>query len=224
MCFVVILVGVTVVHGQPRRDAFKFDEGMVQPGCGEYGRVMSFMEEMMARQKDARGLIIVFTGIEPERFGNLLGYVNGAGGFVAQHGIPSNKIIYVIAEGKTFAEEEYWVIPNGADPPAFTEAHVDWKGLTSKYLFSTTCTNCEPSYPELGLAQPHYEGFAQVLRDNPKHRGRIEVNSYRELAEARRELTDRLRIDRSRYSIGIKQKIKGADAETNELYIIPETN
>jgi hypothetical protein len=169
-------------------------------------------------------LIIVFRGTASERYGNLLGYVSGAGGWVAQHGVPASKINYVIAEGKAFAEEEYWIIPNGSEPPSFTPAQLDWKELRAPYLFSYTCTTCEPSYPELGLAQPHYEGFAQVLRDNPDYRGRIEVNNYTELAEVRQELTGNLRIPRTQYSIKIKKKIKGSDADTSELYIIPGTN
>src|SRR4030095_8894645 len=100
VCFVTILMAFAVMLGQPSREAFKFDEGPVQQGCGEYGRIAWFMEEMMVRQKDAHGLIIVFSGSEPDRFGNLLGYVSGAGGWVAQHGVPASKISYVIAEGK----------------------------------------------------------------------------------------------------------------------------
>jgi hypothetical protein len=213
-----------VVLGQPAREAFKFDEGPVQGGCGEYGRLGSFMEEMMIRQKDARGLIIVFRGSNLDRFGNLLGYVSGAGGWVADHGVPANKISFVLAEGQTFAHEQYWIIPNGAEPPDFTSAHIDWKSLPAKYLFSTTCTGCEPSYPELGLSQPYYEGFAQVLRNNPNLRGRVEVNNYKDLAEVRRRLTSEMKIARNRYSITIKKKVIRDDPDGSDLYIILGTN
>lgn len=213
-----------VIQGQPLGEAFKFDEGAVQGGCREYGRLAWFMEEMMIRQKDARGLIIVFRGNNAGRFGNLLGYVAGAGGWVADHGVPANRISFVLAEGKTFADEEYWIIPNGADPPDFTSAQFDWKSLSVKYLFSTTCTSCEPSYPELGLAQPYYEGFAQVLRENPNYRGRVEVNNYRDLVEVRKKLTGEMKIARTRYSIAIKKKDGRDDPDGNDLYIIPGTN
>ncbi|HUR99168.1 MAG TPA: hypothetical protein VMZ26_13965 [Pyrinomonadaceae bacterium] len=222
--FVAISSGLIGASGQTRPEPIKWDEGAVQPGCGEYGRIAWFMEEMMVRRKDARGLIIVFAGTGAERFGNLLGYLNGARGFVADHGVPASKISYVVAEGRAFGEEEYWIIPAGSQPPVFTEVRFDWKMLTSKYLFSTTCTTCEPSYPELGLGQPHYVGFAQVLRENPHHRGRIEVNSYKDAVEVRKELTGRLGLGRERYSIKISKRDTSAYADSNDLYIIPGTN
>lgn len=225
--FIVVLAnlgGVVLAHGQSGSQAFKFDEGPVQGGCGEYSRITSFTDEMMANQQNSRGLVIVFRGDGNDRFGNLLAYVEGARGFVAKRGVPTSKVSYVIAEGKSFAYEEYWIIPDGADLPPFVQARTGWNLPTSKYLFSQTCTSCEPSYPELGLSLPHYEGFAAALRENAGHRGRIEVNNYEELVAVQNELTATRRIDRRRYSIVIKKERKDRDALTNELYIIPGTN
>lgn len=217
----VITTLATVVTPQSPDKAVRFYEGLNLPGCGEYGLITSLMNEVMTSQKDARGLVVVYAGKEPDRLGNLLGYIDGARRWVAMHGVPESKISYVLANGHTFGYEEYWILPEGALPPQFEEAEFSWKELRSTYLFSTTCTSCEPSYPELGLDQPFYRGFARVLNDNPNYRGRVRVNSYAELASVRKKLSE-FGLERHRYSLVIKKESKsGDDALITELYIVP---
>jgi len=220
----IVLTLAQYLSAQDRREAYKFAEyDGIGHGCEEYGRLTLFEDEVMTSPKNLRGLIVIYRGEKDERFGNLLGYVLGATGRVRSHNVPAGKIDFVIAEGKSFFSEEFWIIPEGADVPVVREATFDWTSIKTKYHFSTACLKCEPSYPELTTSQPNYEDFAAVLKKNPSLKGVVAVKDYDELREVRSALTKGLKLARNRYLVVVETMTSQYDYGIN-LYLVPNNN
>lgn len=193
--------------------------------CDENFRITNLLDEI-AKNEGSRGLVVVYAGPEPRRFGNLRAYVSGAEVYLANFiKAPKGAITFVIAEGKNLFNEEFWLIPKGASLPPMTPIPSELRRLDSKYHFGYACLQCEPSYPWLTGFQPNFEEFAAILKAHPEYAGLVEVNNREDLVGVTRALTGRIKLARDRYKIryiksSSKRESDDLDLSVN-LYLLP---
>lgn len=151
LSFLLILLISQVVFAQNPNEAYKVAEFETNGGggCDEYFRIVYLLEEMN-KHKESKGVIVIYSGDSKKRFGSILAYVSGAKKYLPSWmEIPTDKISFVIAEGKNLFNEEFWIVPKNAKFPDIKPFDFDWSNLKAKYHFSYTCLDCEPSYPFL---------------------------------------------------------------------------
>lgn len=189
--------------------------------CDEFFRIAHLVDEV-DKNPGSKGLIVIYAGDKTNRFGNVMAYAGEAQEYFERitKSAPG-KFTVVAAEGKEFFNEEFWIIPAGAEPPNITRAVFDWSGLTGKYRFSYTCLQCEPSYYRLGHFQANFEDYADILRKYPNYRGLITVNDMWEVERVRSELTEKNKLPRNRYRIQILKPGKDEFPGSVYLFIVP---
>lgn len=212
--------------GFAQTEAYKFADFEVNgQGCDNYFRYADFTQEI-AKNDSNKGLVVIYTGDTKDRFGNILGYVKSSiWGIEDWLKFPKDKISIIILEGRKFFAQEFWIIPKNAKSPYAGSYKFDWSKIESKYYFSTTCLQCEPSYPMWTDYQPNFVEFARILKQYPSYKGEILLNNYGELKIVKERLTKDEKLPRNRYSIKFRKKIKGEENYLSiDLYLIPEKN
>lgn len=218
--FLALLIS-PIAPAQSQPEAYKIGEyEKIGGGCEEYSRIADFGRKII-QQKGSRGLIVVYSGDNRQRFGNVLAYISGVKSYFAERRMPPEKISFLIAEGKNLFNEEFWIIPENAEFPDIKPFSFDWSKLQAKYHFSTACFRCEPSYPELIDSQPGLAEYAEILKKYPKYKGLIVVNNYAELAEVRNTLVGNLKLPRRRLTITVRPK-KAENSWSVDFYIVPQ--
>ncbi len=211
-----------VVFGQS--EAVKVNEFFRSGGgCDIQNAFANFMEEIK-QDKESKGLVVFYAGDGKERFGNVLAQKNGVKLFAEFMNFPSERILTVILEGKSLSTQEFWIIPKDAKMPFVESFNFDWTKLVSKYHFSEACLSCEPSYPELSSRRAGFKEFAEVLKQYPKFKGEIVVNSKEELEIVKKRLTEE-KLPRNRYEINWR-KITKISVVTSlvDFYIVPKVS
>jgi hypothetical protein len=216
-----LLLILQVVFSQ--NEAFKVAEyGEHGIGCDEHFRLADFTEEI--KQKEgSTGLIVIYSGDNTERLGNLYGYAFG----IKEHvegwlGFPNGKIKTVITEGKTLFAEEFWIIPKNAQEPEIKPLNFDWKTLKTKTLYSKACFECEPSYGSITNFRPNLSGFAEVLNDNPNYSGTVEVRSLEDIGYTRKLLIEEYKLAKKRFKIHLIKNKTDESSSVSYFYIVPE--
>lgn len=234
LLFVIVLA--QPVFAQNPKEAFKVAEFETPgAGCDEYFRTVYLLEEM-EKYEGSRGLIVVYSGDNKKRFGSVLAYVSGAKKYLPTWmRIPTDKISFVIAEGKNLFNKEFWLVPKGAKFPDIKPFEFDWSKLKEKYYFSYTCLDCEPDYPFLSFSQPGLEEYTEVLKKNDNFQGVIEIymknygtqkerlkEAQKYAAEYRQMLTKDYRVDNEQITIRLKKSTETESTATANLYIVPK--
>jgi hypothetical protein len=213
------------LFAQDQPKSYKYAEYESPRGgsCDEFFRVADFLEKI--EKENAKGLIIIYSGDSRQRMGNLLAYTSGAKRFLAEWmQLPSDRVSFVIADGKNLFNEEFWIIPQNAKPPEIKQANFDWTKLETKYLFSQSCVNCTPSYGLLTPTQPGYQEYANVLMENPDYKGLITVGSNFALKEIRKILLKNYKLPQNRFAIQVIKSKNEAESMTENFFIIPKIN
>jgi hypothetical protein len=228
-----IFILLTAGHGfaQAPAGAYKLEE-FEDPGkgCAPFFRLMYFLEEL-EKQPGSNGLIVVYTGKNELRLGNITGYVKGAKEYVDHYlssydnfaGLSENRVSIRAAEGKSLFAQEFWIIPAEAAMPALDPVSFNWDGLKENYYFSTTCFQCDPSYPHLSSFQPNLEDYAGILKSHPEYGGLITVHDLSDVLQVRDQLTGTHKLPRNRYRVHILgKKADPDDSSINvNLFIVP---
>lgn len=215
------LIGLQICFAQTQ--AYKVDEFVgLGGGCDGNSRYANFEYEL-AQNSENKGLVVVYTGEEKDRFGNISAYANNIKNYIDRYTkILPERVDIIILEGKTFFAHEFWVIPKDAKSPFSKSFKFDWSNIQEKYYFSHTCLQCEPSYPLITEFQPNFEDFARILKQYPNYKGQIFVNNYEELSAIRIQLTSYQKLPRSRYSIQLRKQKKNWEENLSvDLYLIP---
>lgn len=211
-----IFILLTAGHGfaQAPAGAYKLQE-FEDPGkgCEPFFRLMYFLEELK-KQPGSNGLIVVYTGNNELRLGNVTGYLKGAKEYV-DHYLSRNRVSIRAAEGKSLFTQEFWIIPAGATMPALDPVSFNWNGLKADYYFSTTCFQCDPSYPHLSSLQPNLEDYAGILKSYPEYRGLVTVHDLSDVLLVRDQLTGRHKLPRNRYRV----RILGKKADPDDISV-----
>lgn len=222
LTFLALLISPHVFAQNQPPQAYKVGEHeRIGAGCEEYGRMANLFEGLR-QNPGSRGLIVVYSGDNKKRFGNVEAYVEGVKLYFKQKRLPPEKITLVIAEGKNLFNEEFWIVPENAEFPDIKPFGFDWSRLDAKYLFSETCLRCEPSYPELTDFQSGIDVYAEILKTYPNYHGLIEVNDYSELSQIRNSLIKNFKVPRRRFTITLAKKNPENSLSVN-LYIVPQT-
>jgi hypothetical protein len=218
-----ILLISQITFGQDSTTPYKFDEYEdVGVGCQEYFRMDAFVGRI-SQQEGSRGLIVLYTGENADRFGNILGHISGTKQFLKNWmGFPPERILFTVVKGKKFFNKELWIIPKNAKVPDIKSFEFDWNNLETKYFFSTTCFMCDPSYGLLTTFQPDFEDYTEVLKKYPNYRGQIIVNNFQDLFQVRRTLTKEYKLPTNRFSIQLAKRNKGKEESYSvDLYLVP---
>lgn len=224
LSFLIALLFVQITLAQTQTQAYKLAEyDRVGVGCTEFFRMLDFTEEI-SKQNGNRGLIVIYSGDKRERFGNVLSHISGTKEYLnSWMKFPSEKVIYVIAEGKKLFDKELWIIPEGAKLPDFESASFDWDNLKTKYLYSETCFQCEPSYPLLTTFQSGFDEYVNILKKHPEYTGLLTVNNFEDLFYAKSLLMKEYKLSKNRFTIQFAKKIKGDEYSIAvNLYIVPK--
>lgn len=219
----IILFTFHTIFAQMQKAAYKLAEYESPQGssCDEYFRMIDFLEKIN-QEKDSKGLVVIYSGDSSERYGNLLAYISGAEKYLTKNmGVVPDKVSFVIAEGKSLFNEEFWIIPQNSETPKIRLASWDSAKLQKKYYFSQTCVVCEPSYYLLTSFQPNYQEYAAILKKNPKYKGLIVGSNFESLMVIRKTLVREHKLSKERFSLQIKKGRKGKSNLTEGLYIIP---
>ena len=221
-CVVILLAAANGSLAQSPNKAYKLFEFEKNGGggCVEYFRVMDLFDELK-KQPESKGLIVIYAGDKKELIGNATAYAEAAKEFIVTT-VGTTQISVVVAEGKNFFNEEFWVVPKDAALSNIRPATLNWDELTYKYHFSTSCLQCEPSYHSLTDFQPNFEDYANILRQYPKHIGLVTVHSRRDAKQVAEELTARRKLPRHRYRIRLLKKASDGLSLTNDLFIMPQ--
>ncbi|HRH41898.1 MAG TPA: hypothetical protein PKY82_09660 [Pyrinomonadaceae bacterium] len=179
-----ILIGSQICFAQV--EAYKIDEFVgLGGGCSGNSRYANFEIEL-AKNDENKGLVVIYTGENKERFGNISAYVKNVRKYVKFYTrISPEKVDVIVLEGKKFFAHEFWVIPRGAKLPYTESYEFEWSKIQGKYHFSNTCLQCEPSYPLITEFQANFEEFANILKQYPSYKGQIIVNDYWELTQVK---------------------------------------
>lgn len=206
--------------------AYKIDEFVgLGGGCNGNSRYANFEMEL-AQNDENKGLVVIYTGGNKQRFGNISAYARNVKNYVKYYTkISPERVDVIILKGKEFFAHEFWVIPKDAKLPYAESYEFEWSQIQGKYYFSRTCLQCEPSYPLITEFQANFEEFTNVLKQYPSYKGQIIVNDYWELAQVKSALTNNLKLPRHRYSIQLRKKNKNEEWNGSvDLYLIPNSN
>lgn len=233
--FLLLLFAFQSIFAQNQAEAYKiaeYDRNGI--GCEEYFRLADLVEKMK-QDEESTGLIVIYSGNDKQRFGNILAYISGAKSSLFPYfKISPDKVSFVIAEGKKFFSEEFWIIPKGANPPQIQADNFDFSNMQDKLHFSRTCLICEPSYPQLSSSQDGFEKYAEILKKYENYQAVIEIEyeggqwekeNLKQVrtfaAYYRTELTKKHGIENQRVTIKINKSLKEESSSTANFFIMP---
>lgn len=231
-----ILFAFQSISAQNPTEAYKLGEYDRNDGsgCGEYFRIADMLEEVK-NQEGSKGLIVIYSGNDEQRFGNILAYISGTKNYIKYFLKTSpEKVSFIIAKGKNLFNEEFWIIPQNAKLPDIKSDSFDFRNLKNKYHFSHTCPACEPNYPRLTSFQENLEDYAEILKKYNDYRGLIEISyeggtrakdylkqARKYAANYRQQLTKDYGIENNRITIKISKSLEKDTITTANLFIIP---
>lgn len=222
-CLLIIAILILPLAGGAQAQADKpylwaeFDG--IGRGCDENTRIWSYIEDLK-KLPASKGLVVIYTGENSERYGNISAYLRGFKEWLSYFK-GGDHVDVVLADGKTLFYEEYWIVPENTPPPAVpASTEPDLRKIGSKYLFSNACLQCDPSYPSLIGEQANFEDYIAVLKNNRELRGTITVYSASDARTVRRKLTAKGKLPRSRYTVSV---LRPPDefAIGVKLYLVP---
>ena len=210
----------------------KFDEYKNIGTDHETGRLDSFLIQLR-NKPEAKGLLIVYSGENGDRLGNLIPYLEGIKQYLKLRDFDNERVSTVIAKGQEMYKRELWIIEKDEQMPGFQRETYDLSGLDKNYLYAVDCVVCEPSEPLLSTDRVDWSLLGKTLKENPGYKvflsiGKNSVHydyekkknvSAKEYAEdLRRRLSENYKIDKNRFSYEIIDE--GFNAE---IYIIPNS-
>lgn len=234
--FLLLLFAFQSIFAQNQAEAYKIAEYERNGGgsCEEFFRIYDLIERIK-QDEESRGLIVIYSGNDNKRFGNILAYISGVKESIPYYyKVPSDKISFIIAKGKSFFNEEFWIIPKDAKFPEIENDNFDFSNLNSKFLFSETCLICEPSYQRLTSFQEGLNEYAEVLKKHKNYQALIEIEyeggqwekaNLKQVrtfaAYYRTELTKKHGIENQRVTIKINKSLKEESSSTVNFFIMP---
>lgn len=131
----------------------------------------------LMQNNDNKGLFVVYVDENRERLGNIFPYIEGVKShFFDFRKISSDRISFIIAQGKPNFTREFYIIPKGEKLPEIKEADLTFDNLNQKYLYATSCLDCEPAVPALFTGNIDWKKLAKVLKENPNYQLVININ------------------------------------------------
>ena len=227
--FMILILSQTFVFGQ-----IKVAEYEVTDSDTESAYVAVFLNEVNKRA-GSKGLIVIYTGANQERLGNILEYIDGVKYYIGYYS-SKDKVSVVIAEGKKRFYKEFWIIAEGQKFPEIKSVDVDFSNLKTKYFYAADCMQCSPAVVGFSFSKITFDRYAQVLKDNDDYQGLIEIFyesrgkdakdflsiARGDAADYRRILTKDFRIKNKRVTIRIKKSTEKALPFGANLYIVPK--
>jgi hypothetical protein len=223
LTFIFILLAAGSMAAQTRPEAYKWDEFDRNGGggCDEFYRISGLIGEV-DKNPGSKGLIIIYAGDKTSRFGNVMAYVGRAREYFERiTKTEPGKFSIVAAAGKGFFNEEFWIVPEGAQPPKTAPVEFDWGGLTERYYFSSSCFQCEPSYYGLSNFQLNLEDYTEILKKYPAYSGLVTVYDRADMMQVIKRLTVENKLPRNRYRVQLLEPDKEYPSLAVELFIIP---
>ena len=186
----------------------------------ESGRIDIFLRELQDTPNN-RGLVVIYTGDNKERLGNILGHIKGIKHYVFSRKLDPERISFLITEGKSTLYKELWLIPEGKNAPEFKSLSLKLNDdiFSRRYYYAASCISCEPTVPSLESGRVDFKFFTDLLKKNKKVRGLIIVtrDNLRYAVTLRKTLMKDYGLHFNRISI------KFSDSQLNRarFYIIP---
>lgn len=217
LLFLLLLVS-QFVYGQS-----KFDEYERLDSDSESARLDNFLVALQ-QQPETGGLIVIYSGNNDERIGNITAYIEGAKRYMEYRGI-NHRISFSIGEGKTKLYKELWILPDDTKKPPIESKEINLNNLKGRILYASSCIGCDPATPDLRNDGIDFESYLKVLSDNLTYKSLIVIHrsdneSGKDHIKNLRNLGKKLKIDSKRIQIKfVKDRIELARAD---FYLISE--
>jgi hypothetical protein len=182
----------------------------------------------LKKNSKAKVLFIIYTGKDRERIGNILPYIKGVKTHFSYRNYETDRVSFVVAKGENVFKREIWIINEGDNLPTFEEINYDFGNLQEKFLFASSCVECEPAVPHLSGEMIDWKLLAEILRKNPDHKVSLQIGknsahydkdkmvSAKEYAgNLQKWFSEKYEIDKNRFSYKV---VKEGSAK---IYIIP---
>lgn len=227
---------------------FLFQTPFAQTKIAEYGRIttdaessrMDNLVSALSQEPDSKGLIIIYSGKNNEGMGSILRHIEGVKDYLSnQRGVDPERIFFSVKDGRNQFSKELWVYPKYSPLPELKSVKLDLSNLTTKYLYASICTGCEPSIPSLSFDFISLESYANLLKEYPSYKGLIIIypsnsqewnrkDAYKRAVEYvidyRKSLTKEYKINPKRISIRIAEPNRKNSLMMVDFYIVPNKN
>lgn len=191
----------------------------------------------LTQNNENKGLFVIYVNENRERLGNVFSYIEGLKShFFDFRKISPDRISFIIAQGKPSFTRELYVIRKDAEFPEIQEADLEFDNLDKKYLFASSCLDCDPAVPSLSTENFNWEKLAKVLKENPNYQLMININgktafisgesdivsSKKYVKNLRKYFLEKYEIKNNRIKHIINKENKEESVTTAAFYIVPQ--
>jgi hypothetical protein len=196
----------------------KTDEYAIGGSDSEAARLDNFLTEL-DKTPDSKGLVVIYSGANGERLGNILGHIKGIKHHAFFRKIAGERLSFLIAVGKETLYKELWVIPKDQNAPEFESLALKQSIFNKKYYYGRSCIDCEPTVPALESGRVDFKFFSGQLKKHKNLKGQIVVNRkhLRYAIAVRKTLIDDYGLKVHRVAI----KFNNSDVSRARFYIVP---
>lgn len=218
---------------------------IAQTKIDEYGRINTDSESSrmdnfayaLNQEPDSKGVIIINSGESNENIGNILRQIDGIKYYLSNlRGINPERIFFSVkANGERFFKE-LWIYPKDLPLPELNSVKIDLTNLRTKYLYASTCPNCEPAVGSLSSDFINIESYVKLLKEYPNYSSLIiihpsgsNVENKKEASKQalelvinyRKSLTKEYKIGGKRVFIKIAEPLRKYSPTIVDFYIVP---
>lgn len=159
------------------------DEYEMSDSDSESARIDVFLTSLN-NDPSGKGLIVIYADKKGQRFGNLIGHLEGIKNYLKVRQFDESRVVYIISKGKhSFPAKELWIAEAKENLPKIESYNFDFTNISDRYFYGIRCFTCEPAVPGLESDRIDYKHLADVLNEN-KNLKLLIVITKGELAQA----------------------------------------
>ncbi len=196
----------------------RIDEYAIGNSDMEAARLDNFFVEL-DKTPESRGLIVIYSGADSERLGNILGHIKGIKHHAFFRKIAEERLSFLIVVGKEILYKELWLVPKDKNVSEFESISLKRSIFNKKYYYARSCIGCEPAVPALESGQVDFKFFSDQLKKYKNLKGQIVVRrkNLRYAIAVRKTLIDSYGLKVHQVAI----KFNNSDPSRAHFYIIP---
>lgn len=166
---IIFLVSVQSISAQT-----KVDEYELMDSDSESARIDNFLSHLQ-NQPDSKGLIIICSGEDNERLGNIWDHIEGIRSylFFRSNGAFTDRVSFRVDNRKQPLFKEFWIFPKHIPPPEARLKVPTLENLKNLNLFASRCEECDPVVPALSANSANFELYAALLEKYPDYKSLV---------------------------------------------------
>ena len=174
-CLLILIVFPQIVFTQT-----KIDEYGKTDSDSESARLDNFLY-FLKDKPESKGLIVIYSGKNKERLGNILTFQNGMKWWMSLRAGKKfdDRISFLVTEGKQTLDKELWIISRGENLPEIKPVDLSLSNLKAKYLYAFVCLDCEPAVAGLSADVADTELYKRALEENANYDAEVIIRPSR---------------------------------------------